>query len=279
MAMHGGMGDPFFANDPYGGNDPQLDMATVLRTGPMTTPELSYHCNAAETFHHRRPQGSEEEYTDTLPPVERWRLHACLKESARQASVRELEVAVAHYRRLASALSDLDEAESLEVLSNAAVVGLTTTGAAKYQALIRRLGCRVLVMEEAAEVLEAHVLAALTTSTQQLLLIGDHQQLRPSVACHELTLRYAFNVSLFERALNNDVPFVRLRTQRRMRPSIARLIAPIYSDLLNHASTHKRPRVTGLSSCVHFITHEAPERRRDDLCSPENPHEVAIITL
>ena len=57
-----------------------------------------------------------------------------------------------------------------------------------------------------------------------MLLIGDHQQLRPSVACHELTLGPKLDVSLFERCFNNQVPFVRLRTQRRMRPSISRLI-------------------------------------------------------
>ena len=55
---------------------------------------------------------------------------------------------------------------------------MTTTGAAKYQSLVRRLGCRIIVMEEAAEVLEAHVLASLGDSAEQLLLIGDHQQLR-----------------------------------------------------------------------------------------------------
>ena len=127
--------------------------------------------------------------------------------------------------------------------------------------------------------LEAHVLASINASTQQLLLIGDHQQLRPSAACHELTLKYGLNVSLFERALNNDVPYVRLRTQRRMRPSISRLIRPIYKDLLDHESTKGRPPVAGLASCVHFITHAAPERSRDELLSPENPHEVTILTM
>ena len=78
-------------------------------------------------------------------------------------------------------------------------------------------------------------------------------------------LRYDFNVSLFERALNNKAPFVRLRTQRRMRPSIARLIKPIYADLIDHPTTRGRPRIAGLTSCVHFITHNAPERSRDDL--------------
>ena len=61
------------------------------------------------------------------------------------------------------------------MLRGAAVVGLTTTGAAKYQSLVRQLGARVLLMEEAAEVLEAHVIASLAPSTQQLLLIGALQ--------------------------------------------------------------------------------------------------------
>jgi len=40
---------------------------------------------------------------------------------------------------------------------------------------------QIVVCEEAAEVLEAHVLASLTRNTEQLILIGDHEQLRPKV--------------------------------------------------------------------------------------------------
>jgi superfamily I DNA and/or RNA helicase len=35
---------------------------------------------------------------------------------------------------------------------------------------------QVLVVEEAAEVLEAHVLSCLTRSVEHLILIGDHEQ-------------------------------------------------------------------------------------------------------
>ena len=153
------------------------------------------------------------------------------------------------------------------MLRGAAVVGLTTTGAAKYQSLVRQLGARVpslsplhermfpryppstharslvtpppgarvLLMEEAAEVLEAHVIASLAPSTQQLLLIGDHQQLRPSAACYELSLKLGLTVSLFERAFLSRAPLVKLRTQRRMRPTISRLIKPLYPELRDHA--------------------------------------------
>ena len=40
---------------------------------------------------------------------------------------------------------------------------------------------QIIICEEAAEVLEAHVLASLSPQTEQLILIGDHDQLRPKV--------------------------------------------------------------------------------------------------
>jgi hypothetical protein len=39
----------------------------------------------------------------------------------------------------------------------------------------------VVLVEEAGELLEAHVLTSLTSATQHLIMIGDHKQLRPKV--------------------------------------------------------------------------------------------------
>ena len=93
----------------------------------------------------------------------------------------------------------------------------------------------------------------MTAACRPVLLIGDHQQLRPSVACHELTLRHNFNVSLFERCFNNGVPFVRLRTQRRMRPEISRLIRDIYPTLrgafIDYCRTFNSNRPSSKDDC------------------------------
>lgn len=51
---------------------------------------------------------------------------------------------------------------------------MTTTGAAKYKALLKNVTSQIMIVEEAAEVLEAHITTALTKHTQQLILIGDH---------------------------------------------------------------------------------------------------------
>ena len=67
-----------------------------------------------------------------------------------------------------------------ELLETAHVIGMTTTGAAKYQHIIQRVKPKIIVVEEAAEVLESHIVSCLTVATQQLILIGDHKQLRPN---------------------------------------------------------------------------------------------------
>ena len=61
----------------------------------------------------------------------------------------------------------------------AKVVGVTTSGLARNLNLLRRLPSKVLLCEEAGEVLEAHLLTALLPSIEHAILIGDHEQLRP----------------------------------------------------------------------------------------------------
>lgn len=85
---------------------------------------------------------------------------------------------------------DIHDEAKREILAGATVVGMTTTGAAKNQQLVRRLNAKIVIVEEAAEVLEAHILASLTASNQQLVLIGDHFQLRPKTQASVFHYRF-----------------------------------------------------------------------------------------
>ena len=114
----------------------------------------------------------------------------------------------------------LDRDVDAEVLRAAKVVGLTTTSVAKRRDLLRLIGAEVLICEEAAEVLEAHVLAAVSATTKHVVLIGDHEQLRPGTAVYKLATDYNLDVSLFERCLLYTSPSPRDQRGSRM-PSSA----------------------------------------------------------
>jgi len=172
--------------------------------------------------------------------------------------------------------------ENEAVLKKQKIIGMTTTGFSKYRGLLAGLQPKVVLIEEAAETLEAPVTVACLPSLQHLILVGDHKQLRPHchVKAHE-DKPYYFNVSLFERMVNNRVEFDTLSKQRRMIPEIRRILHPIYGNLItDHASVldpAKRPNVPGMGGVnSFFFTHQWGEQR-DDQMSAFNPDEVEMI--
>lgn len=87
-------------------------------------------------------------------------------------------------------------------------------------------------------------------------LKGDHKQLRPSTSVYKLAKDYHFDISLFERMVNNNIPYYILDEQHRMRPEVSSLIAPaIYPNLINHVSVMDRPHIRGVTKDLFFLNH------------------------
>ena len=85
--------------------------------------------------------------------------------------------AVAEYKEHKILFDQVRANVDLRCLQQAKVIGITTTGLAKTLPLLTKLNSKILVCEEAGEVLEAHVLTALLPSLEHAILIGDHRQL------------------------------------------------------------------------------------------------------
>ncbi|KAF1838189.1 hypothetical protein BDW02DRAFT_32428 [Decorospora gaudefroyi] len=172
--------------------------------------------------------------------------------------------------------------EDVRILRDARIIGCTTTGLAKYRALLSALRPRVCIVEEAAETLEAPVTAACFPSLEHLILVGDHQQLRPHTQVRAFEDEpYFLNLSLFERLVENEIAFDTLTRQRRMIPEIRRLLYPIYEDTLkDHKSvkdSSNRPPVEGMGgNNSFFFCHEWPESR-DPNMSALNTTEAHMI--
>ena len=86
------------------------------------------------------------------------------------------------------------------------------SGCAKYAKKLANLDYSIMIIEEAAEVLESHTAAILSKSVEHLILIGDHFQLKPKLESYYLETRYQTNVSLFERLVKNNISYVTLET-------------------------------------------------------------------
>lgn len=163
-------------------------------------------------------------------------------------------------------------------LKEARVIGMTTTGLSKYRGLLQALDPRVVIIEEAAETLEAPIAVACFKTLEHLILVGDHQQLRAH--CNEEELAgnpYYLGVSMFERLVRNKVEFTQLKRQRRMIPEIRRALGPIYEDLEDHPSVLDRLPVPGMGGVnTYFFTHKWRETK-DTQMSTMNVGEADLI--
>ena len=173
--------------------------------------------------------------------------------------------------------------QNSEICQTKKVIGMTTTAAAKNSALIRDLGCKIVIAEEAAEVQESHIVSVLPASCQHLILIGDHQQLRPKSTSYALEVKYNLDISLFERLIKNNVVSNRLSEQHRMRPTISHQMQHcFYKGLENHHSVMSRPDIPGVVKNVQFINYGGQnlfEQEDRESVSKVNEHEAKFVVM
>ncbi|RGB37021.1 hypothetical protein C1646_652342, partial [Rhizophagus diaphanus] len=202
--------------------------------------------------------------------VERQKLHDHWRTQIYKEIVEKFSELQKRHEEIRQEINGIYDEGRRQVLLSSDVIGMTTNGAAKFQNLIRSIGPKIIICEEAGEVLEAHILSALTPSTQHLILIGDHNQLRPHIATYSLSMdspvgnNYQLDKSLFERLVKGDravkIEKAQLLTQRRMRGEVSDLIRyTLYPKLIDGDNTKRYENVRGAQHNVYFIEHRNPE--------------------
>ena len=210
---------------------------------------------------------------------DRWKLYHYWMARYCEDKMMRLRTLHVQYDAHARRLGELYDEQDYRILRQCAVIGMTTTGAAKYRKLVKRIAPLIVIVEEAAEVLEAHIITSLNEACQHAILIGDHQQLKPNPTVYELAVKYHLNVSLFERMVNNKMHCDTLGIQHRMRPEIAELIVPhIYKQLENHESVTRYENIKGVQHNLFFVSHDKKELSEEDTRSHSNVHEAEYIT-
>lgn len=169
--------------------------------------------------------------------------------------------------KISRQITDIYDEVDRRVLETADVIGVTTSGLAKRISVLGHVNAKVVICEEAGEVLEAHMLSALVPSVQHLIQIGDHQQLRPQINDFSLSLEsqqgrlYQLDRSQFERLSIGEhhqppFPVSQLNIQRRMRPEISALIrSTLYERLVDHDGVKNLPDVVGMRGNLFWYDH------------------------
>ncbi|KAK8123367.1 hypothetical protein PG999_003285 [Apiospora kogelbergensis] len=182
------------------------------------------------------------------------------------------------HERIQEQFNDRDIAS----LRSKRIIGCTTTAAAKYTSVIRAASPDIVLVEEAGEIQEAHILTAMAPAVKQLILIGDHKQLRPKINNYALSVEkgdgYNLNMSMFERLIEHGHPFQTLMKQHRMHPSISLFPRALtYPGLLDGPKTAERPSILGLQDQVTTLESLADNRDPTDKASKQNQFEAEMV--
>lgn len=226
-----------------------------------------------------------------------------MDESTRQAKIKTwtemlLEEQVAKVQGLITRmdnyqvkLAEMWNEKTRDILLSKRIIGCTTTAAAMNAKELSAISPGIVLLEEAGEILESHVLTALGPHTKQLIMIGDHQQLRPKINNYALSVEkgsgYDLNRSLFERLVDSGYPHSTLAKQHRMVPEISSLVRNLtYPDLLDDDKTLNRPGPRELQDRVIFLDHTHAENNLRDVAdrndvggkgSKQNSFEVQLV--
>jgi regulator of nonsense transcripts 1 len=178
-------------------------------------------------------------------------------------------------------IRELEQRITDEVLSGAEVLCTTNIGAGHFTIANRKFS--IVLIDEATQATEPSALVPIVKGARQLILVGDHRQLPPTVTSRRAE-EGGLNIPLFERLLSNGIPAHMLTTQYRMHPTIREFpSARFYENRLEDGcSSAQRPPVAGFlwpdwDKPVSFVPVHGSEIEEEAGSSRSNMDEAAIV--
>jgi len=143
---------------------------------------------------------------ESLTPLERQFLWQTWVKQVERKQTESLAHQISLANTLQNRINTIHTEINYQAILSTDIISITTTGLAKEVSLLQRLRYKVILYEEAAEILEAHLISALMPGVEHIIQIGNHRQLRPQINNHRnLSLEsryskpYQLDRSQFER--------------------------------------------------------------------------------
>ena len=191
-----------------------------------------------------------------------------------------LQGLLTQYEKVYRTKQELEDQQKVNILQRMKIVGMTVTGANMCRSLIAQIKPEVILIEEAAEVLEPQLLALMGNWIKHLIMIGDHKQLRPSVENYVLARDYHLDLSMMERLINNGLSHVTLTMQNRMRPEFADLLLDIYPGLQsNLARVESNEPANCIGRSMYFWSHREPEQHERSFTNKAEAQRAVRLAL
>jgi len=178
-------------------------------------------------------------------------------------------------------IRDLESRIINDVLSGAEVLCTTNIGAGHFTLQDRKFP--IVLIDEATQASEPSSLVPIVKGARQLILVGDHRQLPPTVISQNAE-DGGLNIPLFERLIDNGIPSHMLTTQYRMHSTIREFPSARFYDnrLEDGCNDSERPPAAGFlwpdwNKPVAFVPVHGSEIQDQTSSSKSNMDEAAMV--
>ncbi len=178
-------------------------------------------------------------------------------------------------------IRDLESRIINDVLSGAEVLCTTNIGAGHFTLQDRKFP--IVLIDEATQASEPSSLVPIVKGARQLILVGDHRQLPPTVISQNAE-DGGLKIPLFERLIDNGIPSHMLTTQYRMHSTIREFPSARFYDnrLEDGCNDSERPPAAGFlwpdwNKPVAFVPVHGSEIQDPTSSSKSNMDEAAMV--
>jgi superfamily I DNA and/or RNA helicase len=165
-------------------------------------------------------------------------------------------------KRELSRMSELRKMLEENISYESSVVSCTLETAGKRS--LNRLKFSTVIIDEATQALEPSSFVPLMHHAERLILVGDQKQLGPIIPRDDSFSYVNYDVSLYERSVENQYPILFLDTQFRMHPDISKFSNEcFYDNKIKNAVTKEQRELTTnvISDHVTFIETKGNEEK------------------
>ncbi|KAL4433368.1 hypothetical protein ABPG74_017472 [Tetrahymena malaccensis] len=207
------------------------------------------------------------------------RLKAISQYSSKKKDLFKL-VDLKEYQKQIDMLIQEEMLNDVKIMKQKKIVAMTLGGICKYSEYLKHLKYDILLIEEAAEVLENLSVPLLQPFLKQMILIGDHQQLKPNANSYLMEKEYNMNISLFQRLIANNLEYACLNVQMRMAPEFSDYVRLIYNKPNQYQDSivvqQYDRKFHGFPSNMMFFMHSYEEMNLNYTTTKKNEKEAVL---
>ncbi|KAK4872925.1 hypothetical protein RN001_014954 [Aquatica leii] len=135
---------------------------------------------------------------------DRWQLYRYWLEQYRQYLTNKSNEMLDHCTVLYKEYEKIKHGFDLGLMQSMRVVGITVDAVAQYQTVVQLLDSPIVIVEEADQILEPHVITLLSSHCKHLILMGERKP-KLFTSRHYIERHFNLNMSLLGRMLRNNI--------------------------------------------------------------------------